>query len=399
MVWIRRSSISLNSLLHLFLQVFIVVCAHSYDHVRRAVPPADPAAFSSAFPDLVPYSKTPRAAVEMHILKQHYFCVLNRTMSMNSTSSQLPDKTTLLFLRRMRKAGSTSLSDYLLNVKRVYDSDIPCSVADIMPKLRLDEVEYNAINTNCFLGHGSVSMRSTFFITHLRNPISRINSEFWFSGPGSKHHSINESHWRAWIQESKPGPDGTILKFRGMLRSKFYASTYHDNYYVRLLSNDCGECTKRFDGTAGNGNSVDGCSVSESKHLHESPIQPSKLIIAKQLLDSFYLVLITEWFKEPALKALLVRKLEVALNIAPQSLLARRLESMLPLNVKRITVNKHSSGGDVENRQAPPLAIRRFLESDNALDMDLYDYAQKISLHDLQPYRSEERKCRLKHPG
>jgi len=399
MVRVRRSPISVSLDFSLILQALLLSYAHCYDHVPRAVPPTDPIVFSSAFPGLVPYSKTPRAAVEMQLLRQEYFCVLNETRSFfsNATSVSQPSQTNLLFLRRMRKAGSTSLSDYLLNVKRVCNSGIPNDATVVNPVLQLDEVEYDAVNANCFIGHGSglLKVSDAFLITHLRHPISRINSEFWFSGPGSKHRFVNDSHWRAWIEESKPRPDGIISKFRGMSRSKFYASTYHDNYYVRLFSNHCGECTKRFDGTSFGNTSVDGCSVRQSKHRYGGPLQHSDLDIAKEVLDRFDLVLITEWFKDPALKVLLVRRLEAALNVEPQSLLARRLESILPLNLKRVTATKHTpGGGDDGYRLAPPSALTEFLEMDNSLDLEFYAHAKKRSTHDLQPYREAESSCR-----
>lgn len=320
-----------------------------------------------------------------------------RSLAMPAASAQPSGRTRLVFLRRVRKAGSTSLADYLLNVKRVYDSGVAHSPGASLT-LRLEEVEYDALNVNCFIGQGAgwLKTRGAFLVTHLRSPLSRINSEYWFSGPGSKHHAANDSLWKTWIEETKPGRDGSILKFRGTARAKFYAGTYYDNYYVRILSKICGECTSRTD-IIRTTNAVDGCSANELEYPYQFSLQRSDLENAKTVLDKFDVVLISEWFNQPVLKTLLVRRLEAALEIAPRSILARRLESLLPLGVKRATKTNVLPGHGAEHRLAPPQGISDFLKVDNALDFDLYAYAKKRSATDLRPYREAEMACTPKH--
>jgi hypothetical protein len=59
---------------------------------------------------------------------------------------------------------------------------------------------------------------STLLVTHFREPIARLNSEYWFKGPGSKSsklhvHVANESLWLSWMNMSRPQPAGVAPAF------------------------------------------------------------------------------------------------------------------------------------------------------------------------------------------
>jgi len=69
---------------------------------------------------------------------------------------------------------------------------------------KIQGMEYEAMNVQCVFGQGALLARSNgvIKIAHFREPLSRINSEFWFKGPGKAYNTGNESVWKAWLSES-----------------------------------------------------------------------------------------------------------------------------------------------------------------------------------------------------
>jgi hypothetical protein len=212
-------------------------------------------------------------------------------------------------------------------------------------------MEYEGLNVNC-LSSGIAEMSNTLLITHLRNPVSRLNSEFWYKGPGSKVLSGNESTWMNWIAESKPLPNGDIPRFRdshGNVYKNFNAGIYWPNYYVRILTAQCGEpChasrSKR------NSHHLDGCPAHSSSHP-VSTIGRCQLELAKDVLRRrFDLVLITEDFGRTDVQAWLKHTLTEAIFPLPSS---RKGVSFDPRELRE-SVRKTSVGKDDQGMDEVP---------------------------------------------
>lgn len=105
-----------------------------------------------------------------------------------------------------------------------------------------EQEEYGALNWHCVLGGPSALLRTptTLLVTHFREPISRLNSEYWFKGPGDKLGVANESLWRNWMNETRPGVGGAAPAFTVGHGSNYNAGLYFDNYFTRMLSAECG---------------------------------------------------------------------------------------------------------------------------------------------------------------
>ena len=143
---------------------------------------------------------------------------------------------TLIFLRRHRKAGSTTVFEYLMNVIAFWERYDNQSTA-----VELQQEEYGALNYHCILGNNALLRKpSTLLVTHLREPISRLNSEYWFKGPGDKLGIATENAWRGWMNMSRPRGPGLLPSFLSDHGSAYNAGVYFDNYYIRMMSAECG---------------------------------------------------------------------------------------------------------------------------------------------------------------
>ena len=111
-----------------------------------------------------------------------------------------------------------------------------------------EQEEYGALNWHCVLGGGSSALLrtpTTLLVTHFREPISRINSEYWFKGPGDQLDVANESLWKTWMNETRPGVGSVAPAFTRGHGTNYNAGLYFDNYYVRMLSAECGTMVPR----------------------------------------------------------------------------------------------------------------------------------------------------------
>ena len=135
----------------------------------------------------------------------------------------------------MRKAGSTTVFDYMLSTIKMYSkyqlaNHTPSTVGALGTGIAFDRMEYQAFNIECL--RPGAPLADALLITHFRKPIARINSEYWFKGPGSVALHANESLWADWIEATRPLPGGGAkrIKVKG---GKFNEGIYYDNYYTR----------------------------------------------------------------------------------------------------------------------------------------------------------------------
>merc|ERR1711871_1858400 len=88
------------------------------------------------------------------------------------------------------------------------------------PTVWVFQEEYHALNARCLLADDFVDGSSSdaralrtvplslpsrlaaadvFRVTHLREPVARHNSEYWFAGPGKDSKHADATTWRAWM--------------------------------------------------------------------------------------------------------------------------------------------------------------------------------------------------------
>lgn len=219
-----------------------------------------------------------------------------------------------IFLRRMRKAGSTTVFGFLLAVIKESSNYHKTGSSNIT----FDRIEYSSLNVGCLTGSAPLLTRSfgtVFLVTHLREPLSRINSEYWFAGPGKKVGIANETLWADWMAASRPLPGGGAPRIQTM-GAAFNAGIYYDNYYTRMLTGACGECVAgaKLNLATGFG-PVTGCS-SHTKAFPFLEVTRERLQLAIELLEhSFDAVLILEWYSRHSMNAWLQATLERQLGV------------------------------------------------------------------------------------
>lgn len=81
----------------------------------------------------------------------------------------------MIYLRRMRKGGSTTI---YLGLKSALIGHVALSDVEVQGE------EQMTFNTGCLL---TPMTPAVVLVTHLREPIGRIISEFHYAGPGGKH--------------------------------------------------------------------------------------------------------------------------------------------------------------------------------------------------------------------
>ena len=114
-----------------------------------------------------------------------------------------------VFLMRFRKAASTTL----------------CKVLTVYVKLQLLE-EMRPFNLACL---PLLAQPQVVSLAHLRHPVDRARSEYWYSGPGKHTGKETLSLWANWLDR---GHQGTACRFN--------AGEQVDNYFARRFIGRCG---------------------------------------------------------------------------------------------------------------------------------------------------------------
>jgi len=141
----------------------------------------------------------------------------------------------LVFVRRMRKAGSTTLRLFFTRLVEAAPRTNSSS-GHVSHAYSIQANEFMSFNLQC-LQEPLVRSR-VLLVTHLREPLSRLNSEFYYVGPGSERggsHPSNTATWMAWLDES------SSRKANNTFESLIRGGLYLDNMYVRALTGDCSQ--------------------------------------------------------------------------------------------------------------------------------------------------------------
>ena len=140
---------------------------------------------------------------------------------------------------------------------------------DIGVDFNFDRMEYTGFNVPCALGPDAIITEADYFaVTHMREPISRQNSEYWYQGPGKIHHKASEEMWFDWINASRPRADGTPPPGFHAVALNFNEGIYFSNYYTRILTTDCGPCKRS--SSKKTDNKLGGCSAFGPKYPYRS---------------------------------------------------------------------------------------------------------------------------------
>ncbi len=235
-----------------------------------------------------------------------------------------------VFLYHVRKAAGTSIRDVLeQSCKRWHVS--------------LFETEGLSLD-KAFLSYGGSSSRgqgggALLSVTTLRDPIERAMSMYWYEHVGwwdgiqkktEKCHTLAD-----WVATWR---DNSDWKASFMLKNPRSVYVEIENYYVKMLTGWTGE-------------HVDG------------PLTEVHLVKAKKVLDSFDVVLLTEWMED-----------------------ATQIDALNALFPGRSTIaTKHMLRGDkkAKDRLHATLApdeedVKAELKKINSLDLQLWDHAQSL---------------------
>ena len=133
--------------------------------------------------------------------------------------SQKHNATTHIYMRRMRKSGSTTLQfflqdaikfrmDFLAGVNRTTDNNTVVKLKRdlwLRPRRKTHQegvlrcrIKYASLNSACIIPQfGRVG---TLLVTHFREPIHRQVSEFWYRGPGFWTGVSDAKTWMDWME-------------------------------------------------------------------------------------------------------------------------------------------------------------------------------------------------------
>lgn len=121
-----------------------------------------------------------------------------------------------VFIRRHRKAGSSTISHVIDEYQKYVNK--ACPKADV----QYGKNEFECLPSRCALPS------ETFTMTHFRDPLTRVVSEYWWhKGPGVTYNASTAGLWRQWIDDSS-----SIFSDRPIAH-------YQSDPYVKHLSGKC----------------------------------------------------------------------------------------------------------------------------------------------------------------
>ena len=250
-----------------------------------------------------------------------------------------------VFLMRFRKAASTTLCTVLVNYV----------------KLRLLE-EMRPLNLLCL---PAISRPEVISLAHIRHPVDRGRSEYWYSGPGKVTGRDGVDLWTAWLDNG------------GSPHCRFNAGVGASNYFARRFLGRCGRCGTVHDLRPDDGDPHElvayGCPAetdvtqcAENRHLDST--DASRALRALRSFDVVYVVEMPDAS---------VRAIVHALDLPPAD--AIRVSTHL------LTSHKNINKRTLTNSTFPPGIYDRLIH-DNYLDLLLFHAA----VQDLRPFAAQQ---------
>ena len=193
----------------------------------------------------------------------------------------------------------------------------------------------------------------------MRNPISRIVSEFYFSGPGSGNSrspsvGLNESAWMNWIRK---GDECSLKSSLPHSDADCRRTFFVDNYFIRKLGvASCPASCLFCEPGCGSG-----CASSIDPWGRSTVLSDHHLERAKETLSHFVVAILgTMNERDPALWLC--------------SALGLRDEAVGGKHRCPLSGSFHANHFHASESRAVPQAVRAELERRNALDLELYQW-------------------------
>ena len=135
-----------------------------------------------------------------------------------------------IFIRRNRKAGSSTLAKFVHDFVKVAEAMRPGP-----PRLEYGMDEFKCMPWNCRL------QSSTFLVTNLRDPMTRLVSEYWWrsQSPGQTYNASTAAIWRRWIDEGSIGAPLRKSAMPTRPRAGSPISKYQSDPYVKAFAGSC----------------------------------------------------------------------------------------------------------------------------------------------------------------
>ena len=135
-----------------------------------------------------------------------------------------------IFIRRNRKAGSSTLAKFVHDFVKVAEAMRPGP-----PRLEYGMDEFKCMPWNCKL------QSSTFLVTNLRDPMTRLVSEYWWrsQSPGQTYNASTAAIWRRWIDEGSIGAPLRKSSVPTRPRAGSPISKYQSDPYVKAFAGSC----------------------------------------------------------------------------------------------------------------------------------------------------------------
>ena len=321
---------------------------------------------------------------------------------------------TFILLRHMRKAGGTSVKEFL---KRAMlhlggESAVVChggncdAVGDRHARgvgMQLTEMEWGVFPMICL----DYEPR-TVFVTCLRDPIERHVSEYWYAGLGrhlpSSRARLAEA-WSQWLSSPPPPRNRTKLARPDQMLAlpdenhALSRGIYWTNYYIRALTGGCKpvswstheiltrpnkDVSKRFmkgkpvPSCHWGGAFAGGCSA-----VANASTTGRDLELARGVLERFDMLLILEWLSRDDQTAWVRDMLGLPASFRFSQTRTTPVTTHSPPTPRRLTppdraqkrtVAFTSDGPEKVHNPPPPPDIRARLERENALDSELCAY-------------------------
>lgn len=257
-------------------------------------------------------------------------------------------------------------------------------------------MEYMSFHVQCFMNvstwtrYSSFSSRRILLATHLREPISRQVSEFWYRGAGFWLGRGTAHEWGLWLANGGADWDPCYYteKVEASKDHKLACKTYREqkklmrygegvyfaNYYTRMLSGACNStCTDALRSEPANT-----CSANRSRIFTVEDMEK-----AKQVLRMFDWVIITEHFVKENTRLAMQRDMEKRLDVPRWTFsgveLGWKRRNHIPVGGaadrwQRQAPNIRAVSGGSDNRQVPA-SIMETLLRENSLDIEIYRFA------------------------
>eukprot|EP00613_Pedinella_sp_CCMP2098_P070686 CAMPEP_0171933864 /NCGR_PEP_ID=MMETSP0993-20121228/31523_1 /TAXON_ID=483369 /ORGANISM="non described non described, Strain CCMP2098" /LENGTH=381 /DNA_ID=CAMNT_0012574439 /DNA_START=32 /DNA_END=1177 /DNA_ORIENTATION=+ len=331
--------------------------------------------------------------------------------TLTPSAPRIPD---VIYFRRSRKAGSGSIAAFIHEeliwrvgprekmmgkAAGIYVYSAPNTILKTSQVTFIDTGTMAPFDSCCLLDDCPTHSpdrspaylnSSVFTITHLREPVSWREAEYWHAGLGSKlviprqgeraTSKNSTAMWAAWMAEGDrqwmPKQCGGVLPiegYRGKLHEGF--GFYQSNFLIRNLLAECG-CQDPFT-NRGMGN----CKAGNTKlpRNGKAPIiNQSDVARAKLVLGKFDLVIPVERYNHPLVPYFILWKMgfPYECDLLTNNKGGTHRPHLGHLHAHEVPAKSKSGSAPASPSRSPlPLCIEEALREQNKLETALYQWA------------------------